>query len=267
MQYGLTSWIGGTICQLAFLVDLLNGSFQLLWLMHWLCDAIWWQIWVIIGSGNGLVPDGTKPLPEPMGYVDCQTWLWAVANILVPSHEVKAYVKFKHHDMKSVDVRSSDELQWLDSRIGHQHSSTNNGHQGYLSYESVCIIFGMEFISMAEIIIVLKNFIALYIYYNQLIFNHNTWLGVWISMLQNSPLTLYHSLHFPCPLLSCQSPWLSSCVLLAFLALWPISSLPSSPRFLPRCNFLEPRQLCWRLASFQSVNICAAAGPSRLGPK
>ena len=24
------------------------------------------QIWVNIGSGNGLVPDGTKPLPEPM---------------------------------------------------------------------------------------------------------------------------------------------------------------------------------------------------------
>ena len=24
------------------------------------------QIWVNIGSGNGLLPDGTKPLPEPM---------------------------------------------------------------------------------------------------------------------------------------------------------------------------------------------------------
>ena len=24
------------------------------------------QTWVNIGSGNGLVPDGTKPLPEPM---------------------------------------------------------------------------------------------------------------------------------------------------------------------------------------------------------
>ena len=23
------------------------------------------QIWVNIGSGNGLLPDGTKPLPEP----------------------------------------------------------------------------------------------------------------------------------------------------------------------------------------------------------
>ena len=25
---------------------------------------VWW--YVSIGSGNGLVPDGTKPLPEPM---------------------------------------------------------------------------------------------------------------------------------------------------------------------------------------------------------
>ena len=24
------------------------------------------KIWVNIGSGNGLLPDGTKPLPEPM---------------------------------------------------------------------------------------------------------------------------------------------------------------------------------------------------------
>ena len=29
-------------------------------------DAIWRQIWVNIGSGNGLLPDGTKPLPKPM---------------------------------------------------------------------------------------------------------------------------------------------------------------------------------------------------------
>ena len=32
----------------------------------WPSDAIWRQIWINIGSGNGLVPDGTKPLPEPM---------------------------------------------------------------------------------------------------------------------------------------------------------------------------------------------------------
>ena len=31
------------------------------------CDLVpMTEIWVNIGSGNGLLPDGTKPLPEPM---------------------------------------------------------------------------------------------------------------------------------------------------------------------------------------------------------
>ena len=29
------------------------------------------QIWVMIGSGHGLLPDGTKPLPGPVIY-----WLY-----------------------------------------------------------------------------------------------------------------------------------------------------------------------------------------------
>ena len=29
-------------------------------------DATWWQNLVNLGSGNGLLPDDTKPLPEPM---------------------------------------------------------------------------------------------------------------------------------------------------------------------------------------------------------
>ena len=33
--------------------------------MHWWLPMTT-EIWVNIGSGNGLVPDGTKPLPEPM---------------------------------------------------------------------------------------------------------------------------------------------------------------------------------------------------------
>ena len=35
-----------------------------------LIGALWCHMatenWVNIGSGNGLLPDGTKPLPEPM---------------------------------------------------------------------------------------------------------------------------------------------------------------------------------------------------------
>ena len=32
----------------------------------WPSDPIWWQIWVNTGSSNGLLPNSTKPLPEPM---------------------------------------------------------------------------------------------------------------------------------------------------------------------------------------------------------
>ena len=43
-------------------------TFKLLGSQH---IEIWWrhmatQIWVSIGSGNGLMPGGTKPLPQPM---------------------------------------------------------------------------------------------------------------------------------------------------------------------------------------------------------
>ena len=34
-------------------------------IVAWWCHMVT-QIWVNIGSDNGLVPDGTKPLPEPM---------------------------------------------------------------------------------------------------------------------------------------------------------------------------------------------------------
>ena len=38
--------------------------------MSYLIEAYWRHlataIWVNIGSGSGLVPDGTKPLPEPI---------------------------------------------------------------------------------------------------------------------------------------------------------------------------------------------------------
>ena len=42
-------------------------EFVLFWSINslWLCDAIW-PMWVHIGSGNGLLPNGTKPLLESM---------------------------------------------------------------------------------------------------------------------------------------------------------------------------------------------------------
>ena len=46
-----------------------NGLFQIYHITLWLDDAIWWHGWWIsdnIGSSNGMLPDGTKPLPKPM---------------------------------------------------------------------------------------------------------------------------------------------------------------------------------------------------------
>ena len=34
------------------------------------------EIWINIGSGNGLLPDGTKPLPEPIGWFFIYDFLW-----------------------------------------------------------------------------------------------------------------------------------------------------------------------------------------------
>ena len=34
------------------------------------------KIWVNVGSGSGLLPDGTKPLPEPMLTIFISDVLW-----------------------------------------------------------------------------------------------------------------------------------------------------------------------------------------------
>ena len=82
-------------------IEFIDVKSTMVWVMIWCCQTIshyliqcwpssktsycirgWWeknglkkkilailvlrQIWVNIGSGNGLLPDGTKPLPEPM---------------------------------------------------------------------------------------------------------------------------------------------------------------------------------------------------------
>ena len=45
-----------------------------------------------------------------------------VDNIVVPWHVVK-----------STDARSSNELRWIDIKIGHKYSSPSSGHQGDIS--------------------------------------------------------------------------------------------------------------------------------------
>ena len=43
-----------------------SSSLSLCFNSLWLSDAIWRHNWVNIGSCNVFLPDGTKPLPEPM---------------------------------------------------------------------------------------------------------------------------------------------------------------------------------------------------------
>ena len=53
------------------------------------------EIWVNIGSGNGLLPDGTKPLPEPM-LTDHQ-WSPSDIHIMAISHEMPQPLVTKIH--------------------------------------------------------------------------------------------------------------------------------------------------------------------------
>ena len=65
----------------------------------WPSDAIWQQIWVNIGSGNGLLPDGTKPLPEPMltnRHPPEMLWHSCDGNFTVNVPDIYAWYKFEN---------------------------------------------------------------------------------------------------------------------------------------------------------------------------
>ena len=47
------------------------------------------KIWVNIGSGNGLVPDGTKPLPEPM----LTNHQWGIHMIVISQEMLKISIQ------------------------------------------------------------------------------------------------------------------------------------------------------------------------------
>ena len=70
------SWIGfiyfrqvnGTFGQVIFTIHLPNGQVHSVWNFEaWVNSTIYGIIILVnISSGNGLLPDGIKPLPEPM---------------------------------------------------------------------------------------------------------------------------------------------------------------------------------------------------------
>ena len=94
----------------------------------WPSDTIWQQMWVNIGSGNGLLPDGTKPLPESVltnhqwglaafisehfhwkcsGYISL-TWVWKLqieCTVTRPRDQwVKAFTPVKMEKNVASDI-------------------------------------------------------------------------------------------------------------------------------------------------------------------
>ena len=56
------------------------------------------QIWVNIGSGNGLVPDGTKPLSEPMlTTINEVLWHSPESNFTASAKVTILYAEFENY--------------------------------------------------------------------------------------------------------------------------------------------------------------------------
>ena len=90
---------------------------------------------VIIGSGDGLVPSGNKPVLEPMLTVREPFHLVAiVGGILVPWQVAKS-IEDQAPVTRRWNLQVSKEVQWLDLKIGHQDSSCSNGIQGDMLYD------------------------------------------------------------------------------------------------------------------------------------
>ena len=87
-------------------IVLYNGRWQLenghKLLVNLLCcgEAIWWQIWINIGSGNGLLPDSTKPLPESM----LTNHLWGL--VVFTSQEMcNIYIYIYSYDFENYSLK------------------------------------------------------------------------------------------------------------------------------------------------------------------
>ena len=78
------------------------------------------EIWINIGPGNGLLPDGTKPLPEPMVMSHCQGVWYSPESVFTPStqrtilyNDLESYTFFRitaasPRDQQVNSLRQSD---------------------------------------------------------------------------------------------------------------------------------------------------------------
>ena len=99
------------------------------------------EIWVNIGSGNGLLPDGTKPLPEPM-LTDHQ-WspvtfiiIMAISQEMPQPSTTKIHLKITHLKYHS-NFPGANELMKMHSERGKQVPS-NLKYKLHLSKQWTC---------------------------------------------------------------------------------------------------------------------------------
>ena len=87
---------------------------------------MWRQIWVNIGLGNGLLPDGTKPLLEPMmTYQLNQCWL-IISEVLW--HSPENNISILDMSLKIIDFRLQPHLPWVNelSKFFQQYMFSDN---------------------------------------------------------------------------------------------------------------------------------------------
>ena len=76
-----------------------RSSSEALVTLLWYSDVMWWQIWdIVIGWDNGLVPSGTKSLPEPMlTYNQWILWHWHELRLMLTN---KHWVLWHWHELR-----------------------------------------------------------------------------------------------------------------------------------------------------------------------
>ena len=125
--------------------------------MAWYCHMVTWN-WVNIGSGNGVLPDGTKPLPQPMLTYHVThlkailleipqpsntklAWKLLILNLFSftgNARDIYLWYKFKTNLILQPLLPGAKELQVIDNTLVQPHST-----QSYKmsSHSATCVVF------------------------------------------------------------------------------------------------------------------------------
>ena len=97
-------------------------------------------IWVCMGSGNGLLPDGTKPLSEPvLTYHQSVLSHSPESNLTRSAHELNPYHVFRGYTFKITTTSLSG--QWVNhSRLGHSDTIWQHRSASTLAQVMACCL-------------------------------------------------------------------------------------------------------------------------------